>query len=199
MRPDSACRRRCATVLFLALQLFCVVPHPAASQPASAGGSAAWGKWAELLGRQPFPYRVPLPEPRPADFDGTYAKRVPSVTEPVHCLRCPDYAPEGGLWRIRFDQGVFRVMHLTSGWKSIATVIAAGDRLLLVNDPVCIDEIGLYRWRLEQGRLVLEVIDDPCAIRLRAANLTGQAWLPCRPPNAEAAVTGHRLKPEGCE
>jgi hypothetical protein len=198
MRPDSAYRRRCATVLFLALQLVAGFPPPAVPQTAPAG-AAVWGKWSELLARQPFPYRVPLPEPRPAEFDGTYAKRVPSVTEPVHCLRCPDYAAEGGLWRMRFDQGVFRVMHLTSGWKSIATVIAAGDRLLLVNDPVCIDEIGLYRWRLEQGRLVLEVIDDPCAIRLRAANLTGQAWLPCRPPNAEAAVTEHWLKPEGCE
>ena len=198
MRPDAACRRRCATALFLALQLVAGFPHPAAAPPAPAG-TAVGEKWSGLQARQPFPYQVPLPEPRPAEFDGTYAKRVPSVTEPVHCLRCPDYAPEGGLWRMRFDQGVFRVMHLASGWKSIATVIAAGDRLLLVNDPVCIDAIGLYRWRLEQGRLVLEVIDDPCAIRLRAANLTGQAWLPCRPPNAEAAVTEHWLKPEGCE
>jgi hypothetical protein len=152
-----------------------------------------------LLARQPFPYRVPLPEPRPAEFDGTYVKRMPSTAEPVHCLRCPDYAPEGGLWRMRFDRGVFRILHLASGWKSIATAIAAGDRLLLANDPVCIDDIGLYRWRLDEGRLVLEVIDDPCAIRLRAVNLGGRDWRPCRPPNVEAAVTGHWPEPEGCD
>ncbi len=94
---------------------------------------------------------------------------------------------------------MFRIFHPESGWKSIGTYIVAGDRVLLANDPTCIDSIGLYRWRLEAGRLSLETIDDPCAIKLRALNLSQQPWLSCRPPNIEAAVTGHWPKPEGCD
>jgi hypothetical protein len=155
--------------------------------------------WSGLLERHPFPYLIPLPESRPAEMDGFYAKVVVSAAERVHCLRCPDYAPEGGVWKLQLDKGVFRIFHPESGWKSIGTYIVAGDRLLLANDPTCIDAIGLYRWRFEAGRLSLEAIDDPCAIKLRALNLTQQPWLPCRPPNIEAAVTGHWPKPEGCD
>jgi hypothetical protein len=181
--------------LLLTIALVAVIPRSGAQPVAPASAQ----KWSELLERRPFPYLIPLPEPRTAEFDGTYTMRVPSASEPVHCLRCPDYAPEGGIWKIRFDRGVFRIIHLPSGWKSIATVIAAGDRLLLANDPVCVDEVGLYRWTLDRGGLVLEAIDDPCAIRLRAATLAQQPWRPCRPPNVEAAVTEHWPKPEGCD
>ena len=155
--------------------------------------------WSELLLRHPYPYLIPLPEPKRSDLDGTYTKVVVTKAERVHCLRCPDYASEGGVWKLNLDQGVFRIFHPESGWKSIGTYIVAGDRILLANDPTCIDELGLYRWRVDEGRLALEVIDDPCAIKLRAMNLTQQPWLPCRPPNIEAAVTEHWQKPDGCD
>jgi hypothetical protein len=155
--------------------------------------------WSELLLRHPYPHLIPLPEAKRSDLDGTYTKVVVAKAERVHCLRCPDYAPEGGVWKLNLGQGVFRIFNPESGWKSIGTYIVAGDRILLVNDPTCIDALGLYRWRLDEGRLVLEVLDDPCAIKLRAMNLTQQPWLPCRPPNIEAAVTEHWLKPEGCD
>jgi hypothetical protein len=155
--------------------------------------------WSELLRRQPYPYLIPLPEPKRTDIDGTYAKVVVPTAERVHCRRCPDYAPEGGVWKLNLDQGVFRIFHPESGWKSIGTCIVAGDRILLANDPTCIDELGLYRWRLNEARLVLDVLDDPCAIRLRAKNFTQQEWRSCRPPNIEAAVTEHWTKPEGCD
>lgn len=155
--------------------------------------------WAGLLERRPYPYLIPLPEPKHSAIDGTYTKVVISAAERVHCLRCPDYAPEGGVWKLNLDRGVFRIFHPESGWKSIGTFIAADDRLLLANDPTCIDGLGLYRWRLENGRLSFEVIDDPCAIKLRSFNLTQQPWISCRPPNTEAAVTDHWPKPEGCE
>jgi hypothetical protein len=155
--------------------------------------------WTGLLQRQPYPYRVPLPEPERSPVDGTYTKAVAATAERVHCLRCPDYAPEGGIWKMNLDRGVLRILHIDSRWKSIGTFIVAGDRILLANDPVCLDELGLYRWRLEDGQLVFEVIDDPCAIKLRAMNLTQQPWRSCRPPNIEAAVTEHWPKPEGCD
>jgi hypothetical protein len=154
--------------------------------------------WAGLLERQPYPYLIPLPEPKRAEVDGTYTKVVVAQAERVHCLRCPDYAPEGGVWKLSFDKGAFRIFHPESKWKSIGTYVVAGDRLLLANDPTCIDGLGLYSWKLHEGRLVLEVIDDSCAIRLRAMNLTQMPWDSCRPPNIEAAVTEHWHKPEGC-
>ena len=155
--------------------------------------------WTGLLQRQPYPYRVPLPEPERSPVDGTYTKVVAAAAERVHCLRCPDYAPEGGIWKMNLNRGVMRILHIDSRWKIIGTFIVAGDRILLANDPVCLDELGLYRWRLEDGQLVFEVIDDPCAIKLRAMNLTQQPWRSCRPPNIEAAVTEHWPKPEGCD
>jgi hypothetical protein len=155
--------------------------------------------WSGLLQRQPYPYLVPLPEPKRSPLDGTFTKVAAAEAERVHCLRCPDYAPEGGVWKLNLDQGVLRILHPESRWKSIGTYIVAGDRLLLANDPTCIEALGLYRWRLDEGQLVLEVVDDPCAIKLRAMNLTQQPWQSCRPPNIEAAVSEHWLKPEGCD
>ncbi len=173
--------------------------QPAHAQTAAPDRGEAAQAWAELMQRKPFPFQIPLPEARPADIDGTYTMTVPTVGERVHCLRCPDYAPEGGVWKIRFDAGVFRILHLESGWKSLATAVVVGDRLLLANDPVCIDALGLYRWELQDGRLKLDAIDDPCAIRLRAATLGGREWRSCRAPNVEAAVTEHWPKPDGCD
>jgi hypothetical protein len=155
--------------------------------------------WSGLLQRQPYPYVVPLPEPVRHPIDGTYTKVVVTEAERVHCRRCPDYAPEGGVWKLNLDRGAFRILHLESRWKSIGTYIVAGDRMLLANDPVCIDALGVYRWRIDEGQVVFEVIDDPCAIKLRAMNLTQKPWRSCRPPNTEAAVTEHWLKPEGCD
>jgi len=155
--------------------------------------------WSGLLQRQPYPYRVPLPEPVRSPVDGTYTKVVAAAADRVHCLRCPDYAPEGGLWKLNLSRGTLRILHPESRWKSIGTYIVAGDRILLANDPACQDELGLYRWRLHEGELVFEAIDDPCAIKLRAMNLTQQPWRSCRPPTIEAAVSGHWPKPEGCD
>ena len=91
-----------------------------ASEP---GNNANAAKWAELLQRMPFPYVIPLAEPQHTDLDGTYTKVVAPRGERVHCLRCPDYAPEGGVWKLNLDRGVFRILHPESGWRSIATAM----------------------------------------------------------------------------
>jgi hypothetical protein len=155
--------------------------------------------WSGLFQRQPYPYNVPLPEPVHHPIDGTYTKAVVPEAERVHCRRCPDYAPEGGVWKLNLDQGTFRILHPESRWKSMGTYIIAGDRILLANDPACVDALGLYRWRINEGQLVFDVIDDPCAIKLRALNLTQMPWQSCRLPNIEAGVTEHWPKPEGCD
>jgi hypothetical protein len=155
--------------------------------------------WTDLLQTSPYPYVVPLPEARPTVLDGTYTKVVVTQSEHVHCRRCPEYAPEGGLWKLNLDRGVFRIFHEATGWRSIGTFIVAGDRLVLANDPACQECIGVYSWKLEEGRLRIRTIDDPCAIKLRAMNLTQQPWLSCRPPTTEAAISGHWPQPAGCE
>lgn len=163
--------------------------------------------WTSALDKTPFPYLLPLPEPRRTPLDGTYTKVELKDAPPVHCLRCPDYAPEGGTWKLYLDKGVFHVLHGATGWKSVGSFVATRDRwtsgapdqLLLFNDPTCPDAIGLYSWRLDEGQLVLDVIDDTCAIHLRAMNLTSLPWQSCRPPNLEAGITDHWLKPPGCE
>jgi len=170
----------------------------AADAPAANTPESAKAVWSALMQRQPFGY-TPLPPEARTALDGTYTKIDPKQEPQVHCLRCPEYAPEGGLWKINFDRGVFRIMHAVSGWKSIGSFTVQGDRLTLFNDPVCQDESGSYTWSLQEGQLVLRVVEDPCAIRLRAMNLTRQPWLSCRPPNIEAAVTGHWPEPPGCQ
>jgi hypothetical protein len=163
--------------------------------------------WLAAVQKSPFPYLFPLPEPNRSAVDGTYAKVEVSEAPHVHCLRCPDYAPEGGAWKLNLDRGVFHIFHEPSGWQSGGSYVVTRDRwtsgapdqLLLFNDPTCPDAIGLYTWRLEEGNLRLEVVDDTCAIYLRAANLTGLPWLSCQPPNVEAGITDHWPKPPGCE
>jgi len=190
-----------ASTILAVMMIFtaCSQTSEARAADGTTPGPTVQAIWAGLLERRPYPYLIPLPEPKRSEIDGTYAKVVVAPAERVHCLRCPDYAPEGGVWKLSFDKGVYRIFHPESRWKSIGTYVVAGDRLLLANDPTCIDGLGLYSWKLHENRLVLEVIDDPCAIRLRAMNLTQMPWDACRPPNIEAAVTEHWRKPEGCD
>ncbi|MEW6266005.1 MAG: hypothetical protein AB1641_23270 [Thermodesulfobacteriota bacterium] len=169
--------------------------------------------WSELLQRSPYPYTIPLLPPRSSPLDGTYIKVEVKDTPLVHCRRCPDYAPEAGTWKLNLYQGAFRIFHEATGWKSLGSFIVTRDmdtsmddqpasatgQLLLANDPACQEVIGVYRWWLEKGRLTLREIDDACAIRLRAINLTKLPWSSCQPPNPEAAITDHWPKPSGCE
>jgi hypothetical protein len=199
--------------------LFMALGSPAAKEKKKPDTTPRRGStpntWDDLQKRSPYPYTLPLPEPRRSPVDSTYTKLEPTDRPIVHCRRCPDYAPEGGLWKLKLDKGVFRIYHQVTGWKSIGTFIATKDekidpesgqlldpvsgRLFLANDPVCPEVIGVYLWRREEGKLILSEIDDPCSIRLRAMNMTHLAWQSCQPPNMEAAISEHWLKPKGCD
>jgi hypothetical protein len=106
---------------------------------------------------------------------------------------------EGGVWKLQLDKGIFRIYHVITGWRSLGSYAVSEDRLSLFNDPFCHLDTGIYTWRLEEGALILSEVDDPCAQGLRAANLIDKAWLSCRPPNVEAAITDHWQKPQGCD
>jgi hypothetical protein len=149
--------------------------------------------------RTPFPFRVQLPPPDPTPIDGTYVKYEAKETPPVPCRRCPDYAPEGGIWKLSFSKGVFRIFHAATGWKDLGTYLVSGDQLILANDPVCHEIFGVYRWKREEGKLLLKGIDDSCAIGLRTKNLTKLPWLSCQPPVLESAVAERWSKPPDCD
>jgi hypothetical protein len=155
--------------------------------------------WYELLQRTPYPYTLPLPPPTASSIDGTYTKFETKETPPVPCRRCPDYAPEGGIWKLNLSKGVFRIFYKVTGWKDIGSFILSGDQLMLANDPVCHELVGVYRWKLEEGKLILNLVEDNCAIGLRAMNLTKLPWLSCQPPSREAAITDHWPRPAGCD
>lgn len=91
---------------------------PDATTAAPVQPDSAEAKWSALVQRRPFPYSAPLPPEEPTLLDGTYTKTDPKTEPRVSCRRCPDYAPEGGLWKIQFDRSVFRIFHAPSGWKA---------------------------------------------------------------------------------
>jgi len=156
--------------------------------------------WESLQERDPYPYTTPLPPPNSTLIDGIYVKQEPMelLGEHIHCRRCPDWLYEGGLWKIRFDRGIYRVLHVDLGWKSLGSYAVSGDQLLLFNDPNCIEDTGAYRWKLESGVLIFEVVDDPCAILLRGKNLAHLPWQSCE-RQVDVAASDQRPTPEGCE
>ena len=94
------------------------------------------------------------------------------------------YSVEGGVWILGLDQGVFRVLHETTGWHSLGSFSVSGNRVQFFNDPNCMEAVGTYVWRIEAGQLLLEVIEDKCGARsafqsgrgMRARALTSFPW-----------------------
>jgi hypothetical protein len=115
--------------------------------------NAVKDQWGEFLQRQPYPYTIPLVA-KPTGLDGTYVKKAKNEGPIVPCRRCPDWMPYPGIWKLNLNQGVYRIYHRATGWK-----------------------IGVFTWKLEAGKLIFKVIDDECAIRLRALNMTEVPWI----------------------
>ena len=155
-------------------------------------------KWEKLLEREPYPYTIPLLSKQTV-LDGTYVKKAKKEGEIVPCRRCPDWIPYPGIWKLNLNKGTYRIYHEATGWKNIGTYIVADNRIILANDPCCIKGVGVYEWKFEERELIFKVIDDDCAIKLRALNLTEVPWNSCQPPNIEAAITEHWPKPRGCD
>jgi hypothetical protein len=160
--------------------------------------NAPKNKWGQLLQRKPYPYTIPLLS-KDTILDGTYAKKAKKEGEIVPCRRCPDWIPYPGIWKLNLNKGTYRIYNETTGWKSIGTYIAADNRIIFANDPCCIKDIGVYAWKIEERKLIFKVIDDDCAIKLRALNLMEVPWNSCQPPSIEAAITEHWPKPQGCD
>jgi len=155
--------------------------------------------WSALFERTPYPYTTPLPPADPTLLDGTYVELDPIQGTRVPCRRCPPYPPEGGVWKLSLDKGIFRLYHEFTGWHTLGSFEILADRIVLFNDPHCYEAVGVYAWRLDEGQLIFEVIEDGCGPDLRAARFTRLAWTNCQPPSTEAAVSGHWPTPAGCD
>lgn len=154
--------------------------------------------WEEVLTFQPYAYLKPLPGSAATSVDGVYAKVDPRQPQWWRCARCADFMLAGGNWRLMLHQGIMRMYYEVSGFSTVSSYSVEGDRIELFNDPHCPYEVGEYAWKYEGRALVLTEVQDTCAIHLRAENLTHQPWVSCQPPNNEAAVTDHWIRPGGC-
>ena len=157
------------------------------------------GRWSELLQCTPYPYSTPLPPAAATALDGTYTKVDPYSGQHVPCKRCPAYPPGAGVWRLNLDKGIFRVHHEFTDWVTLGSFTVSGDQIEFFNDPHCFQDTGTYTWKLEDGNLILDVIDDNCGVYLRKKNLAALPWKSCQPPTEEAAITGHWPVPPGCQ
>jgi hypothetical protein len=166
----------------------------ATPQPADAPG-----RWAELVAWSPYPHTTPLPPQVSTPIDGRYVRLDPRDQERVPCRRCPPYPPEGGVWVLEFDKGVFRVYHPRTGWRTLGSYSVDGDRVTLFNDPQCHRAVGSFGWLRDGEGLHFNLLDDDCELGTRAKSFTAQVWESCQPPNHEAGVTGHWPVPEGCD
>jgi hypothetical protein len=161
--------------------------------------------WYSLLLVNPVQFTAPLPEDVWTPIDGSYAKFDPSEPQWWTCLRCADYRPAGGIWRLQFSKGVMRVYYNVTGWRSIASYTVSDDKLYLFNDPYCPQDVGEYTWKLEDKwgledrQLALEVVKDSCSIDLRGLNLSELPWDSCQPPNYMTGASDHWHKAPGCE
>ena len=155
--------------------------------------------WSGLLQLTPVPNDLPLPADDRTPIDGTFAVHDPSPPQWWSCLRCADYRPSGGTWRLRFDRGVLRILYPVTGWRNLASFEVAGETLEVFNDPICPWDRGTYRWHLTEGRLDLEAVEDSCSFGLRAENLSRGTWSSCAPPDNRAAVSDAWEMPPGCE
>jgi hypothetical protein len=154
--------------------------------------------WGGLLDHGPVPIAADLPATTRTTVDGVYARHSNKPPQWWSCLRCADYRPAGGTWRILLDRGVLRILYDVTAWRTLASYEIDGDRLRIFNDPICPWEEGLYRWELHDGSLRLHVVEDTCGFGLRSANLTAGPWLACAPPDLRAAASDAWSKPPGC-
>jgi len=143
-------------------------------------------------------YLEPLPPIEATEIDGVYGKFEPGDPQWWRCARCPDFRLSGGNWRLMLHQGTMRMYYEVTGFSTVASYEVEGKHLRLLNDPHCPYEVGEYLWTLQDGALQLTEIQDQCAIHLRAENLIHLPWISCQPPNTEAAVTDHWMRPAGC-
>ncbi len=177
-----------------------VTPSATAAKTATPWPTAVADRWQEVNLWTPYPFTTPLPPSATTPIDGLYV-----YDDTVHapsrapCRRCPPYPPLAGIWRLKLDKGIFRVIHPNTGWRTLGSFAVDGDQITLFNDPNCHLAVGVFGWQAVEGGLTMQLLNDDCELGTRALLFTGGLWQNCQPPNQEAAVSGHWKTPSGCE
>lgn len=128
---------------------------------------------------EPYPFTVPVPPRTPTPVDGTYVRSYAEGSRPIPCRRCAPYRLNKGEADLVLRAGRYRLVHEASAFSASGHYLVTADRFELFNDPNCPQTRGLYRWRLEDGTLSLQAIDDDCAFDLlRARYLSAAPWEP---------------------
>ena len=126
---------------------------------------------------EPYPFSTPVPPLVPTAIDGSY-DRAPTENYPDRpgCTRCQPYPLDAGRSILTFDRGRFRLEQQQPRYQSGGHYVVAGTHVTLFNDPECTAVRGVYRWAVDDGRLTLTVLFDPCAFGQRARDLTDRVW-----------------------
>ena len=77
------------------------------------------------------------------------------------------------------------MFHEISGWRTLGSFTVSGEQIKFFNDPHCTQVVGIYTWKLEEGKLVFEVVEDECFLDLRAESFTNLPWIPHNPQTAD--------------
>ncbi len=129
--------------------------------------------------REPYPFTTPVPDREPTAVDGVYRREVSAdeVGETVPCRRCAPYRIYVGGATIEFEEGRFHIDEEGSSFGSSGHYTVDGDEVTLFNDLVCPAVDATYTWSVEDGALILDIPDDPCAFdNLRGRYLTSYGW-----------------------
>jgi len=203
MTLDKCSKRISASIIVAVITLLttatCIHDAPQGTPETPENTPTPTGIWSAALQRTPYPYTTPLPPADPTLLDSTYIKLDPRPGKRAPCRRCSPYPPEGGVWNLCLDKGIFRIYHEGTGWTTLGSFVVSGDRIKFFNDPHCNQDTGIYTWKLEDGKLALELIEDRCAFGLRAENFTDILWESCQPTSTEAAISNHWPAPVGCD
>ena len=81
--------------------------QPTASAATDIPATPTVDRWQEIRQWPPYPYTTPLPPQVATPIDGIYVRFDPRGDPRPPCRRCPPYPPEGGVWKLELDRGVF--------------------------------------------------------------------------------------------
>jgi hypothetical protein len=142
---------------------------------------------------EPYAYSEPAPPEEVTPLDGRYERRV-TVKQaggiPIFCQRCAPWRLDAGEAGLRFEEGRFYAdfepisqdrpcptCRMPPGFAATGHYRVDGSRLEIFNDPSCAEMTGIYQWSIEDGKLLLEVVEDECPfVRLRSKYLTAFPW-----------------------
>ncbi len=185
---------KCRLLLILVL-LACSTPSEPMPQPTVTQDTPtpqATDAWTSLFQKVPFPYTTPLSPQSSTVLDDLYVKFNSQPGTPVPCRRCPDYLPQGGIWKLSLDKGTFRIFFETTGWYSLGSFSVSGDHVSFFNDPHCYNVVGVYKWKLQGGQLSLELVEDACQLDRRGRSFGSQPWDSCQTPSTGSEPPGCR-------